>query len=231
MPAPSPRRSGHGDFYKWSLYKCRLARQMDSVMDIKENKRLRGRPRGFALDAAVEAGQHLFHQHGYENVSVAALTEAIGITPPSFYAAFGSKTAFFKDALHRYSATVVPLDRFLVPGNAPLTALADMLRAAAHAYAVHSQRRGCLILEHAKTVTSDWGSAAAQIAENNRKKVQAFLTASGIEEPERTADYVAMTMLGLSAAAREGWDEARLVAVAEMAVTVLSEPLVSVTSA
>ncbi|MCT8002338.1 TetR/AcrR family transcriptional regulator [Sphingomonas sanguinis] len=190
-------------------------------MTIKENRRLRGRPRGFALDAAVEVGQHLFHQHGYENVSVAALTEAIGITPPSFYAAFGSKTAFFKDALNRYSATVVPLDRFLVPGNAPLTAIADMLCAAAHAYAEHPQRRGCLILEHAKTVTTDWGSAAAQIAGENREKVHAFLTESGIEAPGRIADTIATTMLGLSAAAREGWNEERLCAVAETAALIL----------
>lgn len=191
-------------------------------MSVNENKRMRGRPRGFALDAAIETGQHLFHEHGYENVSVAALTEAIGITPPSFYAAFGSKTAFFMDTLRLYSATVVPLDRFLVPGSAPLTALCDMLRAAARAYAAHPQRRGCLILEHAKTATTDWGIAAAQIARENREQVQVFLKNSDSQEPERIADYIATTMLGLSAAAREGWDEARLLAVAETAVGTLS---------
>lgn len=191
-------------------------------MSVNENKRMRGRPRGFALDAAIETGQHLFHEHGYENVSVAALTEAIGITPPSFYAAFGSKTAFFMDTLRLYSATVVPLDRFLVPGSAPLTALCDMLRAAARAYAAHPQRRGCFILEHAKAGTTDWGIAAAQIAGENREQVRVFLRNSDSEEPDRFADYVATTMLGLSAAAREGWDEARLLAVAETAVGTLS---------
>ena len=190
-------------------------------MNVKENRRLRGRPRGFALDAAVEVGQHLFHEHGYENVSVAALTDAIGITPPSFYAAFGSKTAFFKDALRLYSTTVVPLDRFLVPGIAPMTALRNMLHAAAHAYAAHPQRRGCLILEHAKAGTTDWGIAAAQIAGENRERVRMFLRESDNEAPERTADYVATTMLGLSAAAREGWAEARLLAVAETAAEAL----------
>ncbi len=191
-------------------------------MSVIENKRQRGRPRGFALDTAVEVGQHLFHEHGYENVSVAALTEAIGITPPSFYAAFGSKTAFFKDTLRLYSATVVPLDRFLVPGIAPTTALCDMLRAAAHAYAAHPQRRGCLILEHAKAGTTDWGIAAAQIATENRERVRVFLEASDSEASERIADYVATTMLGLSAAAREGWDEVRLLAVTETAAKALN---------
>ncbi len=183
----------------------------------KENKRARGRPRGFALDDAIEAGQHLFHEHGYENVSVAALTEAIGITPPSFYTAFGSKGAFFRDALQRYSTTVVPLDRFLIPGQSPRTALGDMLTAAARAYSAHPQRRGCLILEHAKAGATEWGIAAAQIASENRSKVQAFLEVSDIPAPARVADYVATTMLGLSSAAREGWEEARLIAVAETA--------------
>ncbi|KMS51931.1 hypothetical protein V474_02480 [Novosphingobium barchaimii LL02] len=190
-------------------------------MTIKGSARLRGRPRGFALEAAIEAGQHLFHEHGYDNVSVAALTEAIGITPPSFYAAFGSKSAFFKDTLRLYSASVVPLDRFLTPSASPLTALGDMLRAAAHAYTAHPQRRGCLILEHAKAGATDWGIAAAQIAGENRVKVQAFLEAADIETSGRIADYVATTMLGLSAAAREGWDTARLLAVADTAAGAL----------
>lgn len=190
-------------------------------MDVYINKRQRGRPRGFALEAAIEAGQHLFHEHGYEKVSVAALTEAIGISLPSFYAAFGSKAAFFKQSLRLYSATVVPLDRFLTPGAAPMAALGDMLRATAHAYTNSPQRRGCLILEHAKAGTTDWGIAAKQIAGENRSRVTEFLDDAGIKASGRVADYVATTMLGLSAAAREGWDEPRLLAVADTAAEAL----------
>ncbi|WP_267389812.1 TetR/AcrR family transcriptional regulator [Sphingomonas sp. GC_Shp_3] len=190
-------------------------------MDVNVNKRQRGRPRGFELEAAIEAGQHLFHEHGYENVSVAALTEAIGISPPSFYAAFGSKAAFFKETLRLYSATVVPLDRFLTPGADPMAALGDMLRAAAHAYTTSPHRRGCLILEHAKAGATDWGIAAKQIAGENRSRVAEFLDDAGIKASGRVADYVATTMLGLSAAAREGWDEPRLLAVADTAAEAL----------
>ncbi|MBD8658496.1 TetR/AcrR family transcriptional regulator [Oxalobacteraceae sp. CFBP 13730] len=186
-------------------------------MDSKVNKRPRGRPREFALDTAIEVGQHLFHEHGYENVSVATLTEAIGITPPSFYTAFGSKEAFFRMVLALYSATVIPLDRFLLPGRSPRIALSEMLLAAARAYATHPQRRGCLILEHAKAGITTWGSAATQIAAENRSKVVAFLQASNVAGPTAVADYLAVAMLGLSAAAREGWDEGRLLAVAENA--------------
>jgi TetR/AcrR family transcriptional repressor for divergent bdcA len=186
-------------------------------MAINVNRRSRGRPREFELDVAIQVGQDLFHEHGYENVSVATLTEAIGITAPSFYTAFGSKGAFFLDALRRYSATVVPLDRFLIPGNPPGTALGDMLIAAARAYAAHPRRRGCFILEHAKAGKNEWGIAATQIAGENRDRVLVFLKANEIPAPARVLDYVALTMLGLSAAAREGWDEERLIAVAKNA--------------
>lgn len=192
-------------------------------MNINVNKRARGRPRQFILEDAIQVGQHLFHEHGYENVSVASLTEVIGITPPSFYTAFGSKGAFFNDALRHYSATVVPLDSFLIPEKAPQTALRDMLRAAAHAYAVHPNRRGCFILEHAKAGATESGIAAKQIADENRAKVMAFLEASGIPAASHVVDYVSVAMLGMSAAAKEGWDEERLLAVVETAAVGLDQ--------
>ncbi|RRV10074.1 TetR/AcrR family transcriptional regulator [Pseudomonas sp. v388] len=192
-------------------------------MVVNEIKRSRGRPREFSLEDAVQVGQDLFHEHGYENVSVATLTEAIGITAPSFYSAFGSKGAFFRDALQHYSATVVPLDRFLTPGNSPQAALRDMLTAAARAYAAHPRRRGCFILEHAKAGTTDWGSEASKKAGQNRERMLSFLKSSGTPRPALIADYVSVTMLGLSAAAREGWQESRLIDVAETSARVLDQ--------
>jgi AcrR family transcriptional regulator len=46
----------------------------------------------------------VFWGKGYEGTSVADLTEAMGINPPSLYAAFGNKEALFKKALDRYEA-------------------------------------------------------------------------------------------------------------------------------
>lgn len=192
-------------------------------MNSIENKRPRGRPRGFELEPAIRLGQYLFHEHGYESVSVASISEAIGITPPSFYAAFKSKSAFFEDALRLYSATAMPLDRFLIPGQSPLIALTDMLRVAALTYAAHPQRRGCLLLEHARSEATDWGITATRIVEENRDRVRAFLEASHVPSPEWPTDYVATIMLGLSAASREGWDSERLSVVAEAAAAGLDQ--------
>lgn len=62
----------------------------------------RGRPREFDIDTALEAALALFWRHGYEGTSLAALTEAIGVTPTSLYAAFGNKEELFKRVVDRY---------------------------------------------------------------------------------------------------------------------------------
>src|SRR5947207_2189387 len=61
-----------------------------------------GRPREFSLDEALDRALQVFHRNGYEGSSVAELTEAMGINPPSLYAAFGNKEGLFRKALDRY---------------------------------------------------------------------------------------------------------------------------------
>ncbi len=61
-----------------------------------------GRPREFDVDAALDLALHVFWRKGYEGTSMADLTEAMGITKPSLYAAFGNKEDLFRKALDRY---------------------------------------------------------------------------------------------------------------------------------
>jgi AcrR family transcriptional regulator len=62
----------------------------------------KGRPREFCVDAALAAALRVFWSKGYEGASMADLTEAMGITKPSLYAAFGNKEALFNKALDLY---------------------------------------------------------------------------------------------------------------------------------
>jgi AcrR family transcriptional regulator len=65
-----------------------------------------GRPREFEIDTAIEKATALFWRNGYEGTSLSDLTTAIGITPPSFYFAFGSKEGLFKNVIERYFAQI-----------------------------------------------------------------------------------------------------------------------------
>ena len=61
-----------------------------------------GRPISFDKGAALEAAMLLFWERGYEGTSMADLTQAMGLSPSSIYAAFGDKQALFSLAVKRY---------------------------------------------------------------------------------------------------------------------------------
>ena len=61
-----------------------------------------GRPREFDPDRALDRALEVFWRRGYEGASIADLTEAMGITKPSLYAAFGNKEELFRKTLDRY---------------------------------------------------------------------------------------------------------------------------------
>jgi AcrR family transcriptional regulator len=65
----------------------------------------RGRPRSFDRKLALQRAMDLFWSKGYEGTQLTDLTAAMGINPPSFYAAFGSKAAAFREAIDLYAAT------------------------------------------------------------------------------------------------------------------------------
>jgi AcrR family transcriptional regulator len=62
----------------------------------------KGRPREFCVDQALAAALRVFWTKGYEGASLTDLTEAMGITRPSLYAAFGNKETLFRKALDLY---------------------------------------------------------------------------------------------------------------------------------
>jgi AcrR family transcriptional regulator len=71
-------------------------------MNIEAPSPVRGRPREFCVDDALTAALRVFWRKGYEGASMSDLTEAMGVTRPSLYAAFGNKESLFHKALDLY---------------------------------------------------------------------------------------------------------------------------------
>ncbi|WP_393059810.1 TetR/AcrR family transcriptional regulator [Streptomyces sp. LN549] len=71
-------------------------------METRKNAPI-GRPRGFDVEEALERAMLVFWEHGYEGASLSGLTEAMGISTTSMYAAFGNKEELFRKALERYT--------------------------------------------------------------------------------------------------------------------------------
>ena len=71
-------------------------------MNKPEHLPTRGRPREFCVDYALAQALRVFWEKGYDGTSLTDLTDAMGITRPSLYAAFGNKEALFRKALDLY---------------------------------------------------------------------------------------------------------------------------------
>lgn len=183
----------------------------------------RGRPRGFDPEAALAVGQRMFHAQGYDAIGLAALTDALGIKPPSFYTAFGSKAGYFARILDRYAKSALALDDILMPGRSPKEALTDLLDRAARTYARDPECLGCLVLEAARGhIDTESAVLARGVAEERRARIRNFVAATRPDSAQDVTDFMSSVMSGLSASAREGFSEARLVKIAAAAASGLS---------
>jgi TetR/AcrR family transcriptional repressor for divergent bdcA len=194
---------------------------------ITTNKsRPRGRPRGFDPDEAVATAQRLFHARGYDAVSVADVTEALGINPPSFYAAFGSKAGLYARVLGHYNATdAIPLADILRPDRPVAEALAALLEEAARRYAADPEAAGCLVLEGTRCNDRDARETARALNRAAEDVIRDYIAARHPEQAARVADFVSTTMSGLSAKARNGHGLDQLLATARLGALALAPAL------
>lgn len=151
----------------------------------------------------------LFWRHGYEGVSVADLTSAIGIAPPSLYSAFGSKAGLYREALDRYEAGPGLLDMDRVAASGELAGAVRALLEGAIRSVTHPEReRGCMVSSGLVMCHPDQGLIADDVAAR-RAALQARIAMalqpfSSEEETPRLARHMAAVMQGLSVQAIDG---------------------------
>jgi AcrR family transcriptional regulator len=191
--------------------------------------RSRGRPRAFDREAALDCALRLFWTQGFEGTSISDLTEALDINPPSLYAAFGSKEELFREALGLYGrAYGLPIERAIAEEKTALDAVVRILLEAAHLFPAGATPGGCLVSTGVLTCAPDHRSIADVLAAHRELMVTALeqrITAGKAKreiprdaDPATLARYVATVISGMSVQARDGADEATLLAIAEAAL-------------
>jgi TetR/AcrR family transcriptional repressor for divergent bdcA len=164
------------------------------------------------MDRAVEAAMKLFHARGYDAVGVAELGAALGIAPPSFYAAFGSKAGLFARALQRYQDSGANIfARARAQGGTVAGTVDRMFARAARIYPAHDGVAGCLVLDGTRNSADPEARALAGAArEASRKAIRDFIATEHPSRADKLADLVTIALAGMSAAARDGASTASL---------------------
>jgi AcrR family transcriptional regulator len=189
----------------------------------------RGRPREFDKNDALRKAMELFWARGYDATTLPELQAAMGdISPPSFYAAFGSKEQLFADAVELYNREVA-CDSLAALMDGP-TARAGieglmrenirmLLRPAAG-------NRGCLTVLGSLNSTNP---AAEKLLRSHRIKGQAAIRdrirrgiADGDVPKSANVDgmvtYYTTVLFGLALSARDGVSPAGLTGVVDAAI-------------
>jgi len=113
-------------------------------METLDHSPPRGRPREFCVDEALAQALRVFWTKGYEGASMSDLTEAMGITRPSLYAAFGNKEALFKKALDLYERDKLAYVGAALEAPTARGVAERLLRGALEMQTTGSDPKGCL---------------------------------------------------------------------------------------
>ena len=141
-----------------------------------------GRPREFELDDAIEKAAALFWRNGYEGTSLSDLTTAIGISPPSFYFAFGSKEGLFRTVIERYFAEQSKLAEAALRKSTPRAIATHFLNGYADVLTDPLHAPGCLAMNSSLpcTVGDPLRAWLAELREQTRVRFRdRFAKASG----------------------------------------------------
>ena len=179
----------------------------------------RGRPRGFDVDSALTTAQTLFHQRGFDGVGVAELSQMMGITAPSLYAAFGSKRQLFERVLRKYVEEEGSRLYAVFAEAEPIeVAIAHLFDRASESYSADASRLGCLVLDGTRNCNDAQACAlSAKFRQAARQMICDRIAQDLPEQAAALANYVLTILMGLSAAARDGLSQSELRAIGEIA--------------
>ena len=187
-----------------------------------------GRPLSFDRAEALRQAKLTFWQHGYETTSIADLTAAMGISPPSLYTAFGDKKRLFLEAMRLYAGDPEDMTRGIIDAPSAYEAADALMTDAATAYTGRSTPKGCLLANATASGSAESVDVQAAVADV-RQGIQTILQSrirrdveAGLLPPETQAAALAGLILavtqGMSILARDGATRTSLLAIVQVAL-------------
>lgn len=187
-----------------------------------------GRPRGFDIDLALNAALGVFLEKGYEGAYLGDLTSAMGINPPSLYAAFGNKEGLFQQVIARY---VVERNTLLDHALAAPTAsevVVRLLGGAIEQQTLHQRPPGCLLVQGALVCAEQTESIRQDLIGHRlagelslAERFSRFKMAGDLPEsanPDELARYVYAVQYGLAVQAAGGASRDQLLKTIDVAI-------------
>lgn len=200
-------------------------------------RRKGGRPLSFNRDAALEQAMLLFWRHGYETTSISDLTDAMGITAPSLYTAFGDKRRLFLEAARRYAGDPEAVGTAIDDKPTAYEAARSILGGAVVAFTGQTTPPGCLLAS--ATASGSTGSADVQaiiagyrqrICDRLRARIERDVTIGLLPNDTDAAALAALVVTvvqGLSVLARDGVSRAALSRIADSSLHAWPAPMPS----
>lgn len=186
---------------------------------------LKGRPREFCTEQALAAALRVFWTKGYEGTSLSDLTEAMEITRPSLYAAFGNKEELYRKALDLYEREKLAYVGVALEQPTARAVAEHLLRGALDNFSGEADPKGCFnvistvsCLAEAESVRAD---LATRKASSQRALVERFRRAKAEGDlpdhvdVEGLAGLLTAILQGLSVQARSGASRAELATMVE----------------
>ncbi|HEX2130649.1 MAG TPA: TetR/AcrR family transcriptional regulator [Actinophytocola sp.] len=187
-----------------------------------------GRPREFDLDERLDLALRVFWRHGYEGAALSDLTEAMGISRPSLYAAYGNKESLFRKVVDHYLAGPASHLRDAA-GEATGRAAVERLLRGAVAVVTARDHRGCLVIQGALATGKQADPARAELVARRRAatdRLRERLERARVDgelgadvDTAALAGFVTTVSYGLSVQATDGATPEELHAVVDVAMS------------
>lgn len=198
-------------------------------MEVCVQPACKGRPREFCTEQALAAALRVFWTKGYEGASLSDLTEAMGITRPSLYAAFGNKEALFRKALDLYEREKLAYVRQALAASSSRGVAERMLNGAVDVVTSDEDPNGCLGVICSVSCGPDAAAVKADIEARRHSSHQALLDRfeqARIEgdlpaatDVRSLADYLLAIIQGIAVQASSGASRKQLQEVARISLS------------